>query len=452
MAASFNSTDKDKWEGKPTGRNAHKTLVPLVGNSSWSQALGPTHLAWMFLRDAPEGWPRPTYPDLWFFYRTNPAISFWDTRQLTDTMAKMPFVVAFAYTQDETNYMADILLPDATDLESTQLIRMGGTKFIEQHWQHQGVALRQPMVEPEGEARDFTWIAGELAKRCGLLDRYNRAINRGNGGVPLKGDGFDFSLAEDQEYEVDEIWDRECKAATAAFSEGKEVHGLDWFKEHGYFVVPFKRLDWYLTPTMVEKGLRYELPYQERLFRVGLELKARMTEAGHGWWEEQVKEYEAIPHWHDFPGVWIDTLKKMGGDPADYPLWGITTKVMQYTTGNNAGIQLMHEVGGNVRGVGRVMLNTETARKLGIRRGDLVEVRSIIGATRGEAEPVQGIRPDTVVIPGQFDHWATPYARDLGYPSLNTVAPLSLALTDSTGSGADVVLVSVKKIEEGADQ
>ncbi|MBW7849603.1 MAG: molybdopterin-dependent oxidoreductase [Rhodospirillales bacterium] len=450
MAASLNPTDREHWLGKPSGRNAHRTLVPLVGNSSWSQALGPTHLAWMFLRDAPEGWPRPTFPELWFFYRTNPAIAFWDTRQLSDIMAQMPFVVAFAYTQDETNYMADILLPDATDLESTQLIRMGGTKFVEQHWEHQGVALRFPAVEPEGEARDLTWIAGELARRCGLQDRYNRALNRGAGCMPLKGEKFDFSLAEDREYAVDEIWDRVCKAATAAFSDGTEVHGLDWFKENGFFVVPFKRIDWYLTPTMIEKGLRYELPYQERLFRVGKELTTRMREAGHHWWDGQLEEYEPIPRWHDFPGMWTKTLAKMGGDPADFPLWGITTKVMQYTTGNNAAIQLMHEVAGNVRGVGRVMLHTGTARKLGIRRGDLVEVRSITGVTRGEAEPVEGIRPDTVVIPGQFDHWATPYARDLGYPSLNTVAPLSLDLTDSTGSGADVVLVSVRKIGEAA--
>ncbi len=50
---------------------------------------------------------------------------------MADKLADMPFMVAFAYTLDESNYMADILLPDATDLESTQLIRMGGTKFVE---------------------------------------------------------------------------------------------------------------------------------------------------------------------------------------------------------------------------------------------------------------------------------------------------------------------------------
>jgi phenylacetyl-CoA:acceptor oxidoreductase len=61
--------------------------------------------------------------------------------------------------------------------------------------------------------------------------------------------------------------------------------------------------------------------------------------------------------------------------------------------------------------------------------------------------PVQGIRPDTLVIVGQFDHWATPYAKDMQAPSLNTIAPMSLELTDATGSGADVVRVRVRRVK-----
>ncbi len=446
MKARLNPTDPEHWEANPSGRNAHRTLVPIVGNSAWSQALGPTHLAWMFLRKTPEDWPRPSYPEFWFVYRTNPAISFWDTAQITDTMARMPFIVAFAYTRDETNHMADILLPDATDLESTQLIRIGGTKYVEQHWDHQGVVLRYPAVEPRGESRDFTWIAGELARRLGLSQQYYEAINRGAGAVPLKGEGFDFSLDPAAEHGVDEIWDAACKAATADLSGGEEIKDLDWFRENSFYMVPFQRADWYLYPTMVEQGLRFELPYQERLMRVGQELAARMHEAGYHWWDEQLKDYEAIPTWHDFPELWVRATENMGGRREDYPLWAITTKSMQYTTGNNVAIQLMDEVGGNVRGNGKVMINADTARALGIEQGDRVEVRSVAGRTVGRAEVMQGIRPDTVVIPGQFGQWATPYAKEREYPSLNAVALLSLDLTDSSGSGADVVLVSVRRL------
>jgi phenylacetyl-CoA:acceptor oxidoreductase len=450
MATQFNATSREGWAAKPTGRNAHRTLVPIVGNSPWSQALGPTHLAWMFMREAPPAWPKPTLPELWFAYRTNPAISFWQTERLTETIAMMPFIVAFAYTMDETNHMADILLPEATDLEGTQLIRCGGTKFIEQAWAYRGVVLRQPVAQPQGQARDFTWISTELARRTGLLEAYVDRLNRGAALLPLKGEGYDFTLPKDRAPEVDAIWDAVCKAATAELSGGAEVHGLDWMKEKGFFVVPHTRVDWYLTPTLQEQGLRYELPYQERLLRTGAELGRRLHERGIEWWDEQLGEYRALPSWHDVPNRWTQAVVSSGEDPDDFPFWGITTKSMQYSAGNNVGIPLMNEVGSNMRGHGRIILNAATARGLGVGPNDWVEVASPVGRTRGRAELVQGCRPDTIVIPGQFEHWKTPYAKDLEFPSLNAVTPMSgvtLDLTDATGSGADVVRVSLRRVD-----
>ncbi len=190
----LNPTDKAHWSPSPNIRNAYRTMVPLAADGPWSQALGPTHFSWLFLDDTPKGLPRVTLPDVWFVYRTNPAISFWDTKAVGEKMARFPFVVAFAYTFDETNHFADLLLPDATDLESLQLWRIGGTKYQEQFWDHQGYALRQPVVATQGQARDFTDIASELARRTGLAEKYVAAINKGAGGVPLKGEHGDFSL------------------------------------------------------------------------------------------------------------------------------------------------------------------------------------------------------------------------------------------------------------------
>jgi phenylacetyl-CoA:acceptor oxidoreductase len=57
----------------------------------------------------------------------------------------------------------------------------------------------------------------------------------------------------------------------------------------------------------------------------------------------------------------------------------------------------------------------------------------------------QGIRPDTLLLIGQFDHWATPVAKDFGVPSMNALVPMSLELTDATGSGADIVRVRIAR-------
>ncbi len=442
-------TSKDEWVGEPTARHAYNTLVPLLANSSWSQALGPTHLAWMQLEKPLDKLPPATFPDLWFIYRSNPVVSYWDTDQIAETAARFPFVVCFSFTRDETNHMADILLPDATDLEGLQLIRIGGTNYQEQFWEHQGFALRQPVVPPRGEARDFSWIATELARRTGMVSEYNGAINRGAAGIPLTGENYDFSLAPDVVYEVDEIWDASCRAASVEVSDGRDSEGLDYFKRHGYRIKPFPRIKWYLAATVEDMDLRFEMPYQERLSRIGVELGRRLHEQGIDWWDRQLEEYRALPSWHDLPGLWEQALSQhFDVEIDDYPFWLVTSRSMQYAWGSNAAIQMMQEVARNVRGHGGLVINTGRARELGLEDGDRVEIRSPLGATRGNVVTRQGIRPDTLLLIGQFEHWATPYAKDLDIPSMNKLVPMLMELTDATGSGADLTRVNVTRVPE----
>jgi phenylacetyl-CoA:acceptor oxidoreductase len=443
----FNPTDKENWISRPQIRNANRTLVPLVANSAWSAALGPTHLAWMQQRHGFESFPEPTQPDVWFFYRTNPVISFWDTPQVAEAVAKFPFVVAFSYTRDETNHFADILLPDCTDLEGLQMLRIGGTKYVEQFWDHQGFALRQPAVPPQGETRDFTWISTELARRSGILDTYNKAINRGAAGVPLKGPNYDFSLQPDRAYGVEEIWDASCRAASAELTEGAEDHGLEWWKEHGFRTIEYPRLQWYLYPHLVDLGLRFEMPYQERISRIGEELGRRLHESGIDWWDRQLTEYRPLPEFHDFSHlIKHAVISNLGGRDEDFPFWLLTARSMQYSWGGNVSLQMVREVAANVKGHRGVIMNPTAARKLGIEDGDLVEVRSPLRETRGRVVLRQGIRPDTLLMVGQFDHWITPYAKDFDVPSMNALVPMLMDLTDATGSAADIVPVSIKRI------
>ena len=447
----MNPTAKGEWLSRSPSRHAHRTLVPLAANSPWSQALGPTHLAWMMQKQGLDNLPAPTRPDVWFVYRTNPAISFWDTEAVSDAMAQFPFTVCFAYTHDETNHMADILLPECTDLEGLQLIRIGGSKYVEQFWDHQGFALRNPAVAPQGEARDFTWIATELANRTGLLEDYNAAINRGAAGVRLHGDSYDHTLDTDGMHSVEAIWEACCRAASAELTDGRENQGLEYYREHGFRVRRFSRQQWYLYPALEAHGLRFELPYQERLLRIGRELASRLHEHGITWWDRQLEEYEALPTWRDLPGLWETALTKgYGVEVADYPFWLLTARSMQYAWGGNAAIQLIHEVAENVAGHGGVIMNPAAAARLGIVEGDLVEIASPVGKTQGRAVFRQGIRPDTLLMVGQFDHWATPFAKDRKTPSMNALTPMMLELTDATGSGADLVKVAVRQIGGGS--
>jgi phenylacetyl-CoA:acceptor oxidoreductase len=119
---------------------------------------------------------------------------------------------------------------------------------------------------------------------------------------------------------------------------------------------------------------------------------------------------------------------------------------MQYAWGGNVGMQLIREVAENIAGHRGVIINAGTARSLGIADGDRVTIATPQRSVQGRAVLRQGIRPDTLLLLGQFEHWATPFARDFGVPSLNTLATMSLDLTDATGSGADIVRVKLERV------
>ena len=223
------------------------------------------------------------------------------------------------------------------------------------------------------------------------------------------------------------------------------MHGIDWFRQNGFMLRPFPQLDWYLYPTLKEQGLRFEMPYQERLMRHGAELAERLHEIGVNWWDRQLDEYEPLPGYKPFPDIWVNYAREVGEDPDAYPLWALTARSMQYSWGANVGIPLINEVANNISGHKGVIVNRATARGLGIADGDRVTIESPTGITRGRAVLREGIRPDTVLMIGQFDHWATPFAKDLGLASLNSLTALSLSLTDATGSGADLARVRLRR-------
>ena len=192
--------------------------------------------------------------------------------------------------------------------------------------------------------------------------------------------------------------------------------------------------------------MRFELPYQERIKRHGTQLAHRLHEIGVNWWDKQLEEYQPLPPYKQFPDIWINYAREVGRDPDEFPLWALTARSMQYSWGANVGVPVINEVAKNVAGHKGIILNRQTATGLGIAEGDMIEIESVSGTTKGHAVLREGIRPDTVLMIGQFDHWATPVAKDLELGSLNSVTAMALSLTDATGSGSDLARVKVSKL------
>jgi phenylacetyl-CoA:acceptor oxidoreductase len=362
-------------------------------------------------------------------------------------MALIPFQVSFAYTEDETTDFADIVLPEHGDLEALQLFRVGGVRYLQHFWQKSGVAIRQPVVKPLGNTMDISDIFTELAVRTGLLGGYNEVLNGGIcAGIPLKTPIYDYHLEPDTRYGVEEIVDRLCKAASRLTSGGQEEHDLPWFKEHGAHLAPFPRLDgivmgpaffrpWYLHPLMEKGGIRYELPYQERLKRMGEDLTARLHSVNCHWWDEQLDEYKSLPEWRDYPALW-DT-------GSQYNLWMVPGRSMQFAWGGNTGLPELIEAAEMVLGHGGVNINADAARKRKIKDGDEIWVESPVSKFKTRAIVREGLHPDVVVALHMFGHWKMPVAKDTHWPSMNPVTPLKYKLTDEQGGTSDHVRVNI---------
>ncbi len=94
----------------------------------------------------------------WLYTRQNPIMSIPDMQKTIKAFQKLEFVAGIDVILNDTSWYADVILPEATYLERYDpLISVGPRVF-----------LRQPVVQPQGEARSALWIYRELGKRLGL--------------------------------------------------------------------------------------------------------------------------------------------------------------------------------------------------------------------------------------------------------------------------------------------
>jgi len=445
MAPRLNPTDKGKWPPKVMFRGPFTALTPFNGNRGWASGIAPFTLAWLFMDKPPENWPKPSLPDIWIVYRANPIRTQWNPELVERVAKKFPFVVHLTYIIDETSWYADLILPDHTDLEGFQLMAVFSHHWYST-WEYYGYILKQPVVEPVHNTKDMTDIIVGVMEKLGLLKEFNAKINKGSGtGIPLSGEKYNFSLEVDKKYRVEEIWDRICKATTAMLSGGKEIHDLDWFKKNSIYLKKYPKLEKYLYYVMLKKGLRFEVPYQEKIRRVGEELGNRLHERGVRWWDKQLKEYSALPHVKDFSEEWDELYKKIGESPEKYDMWLITSRSTNLLWTGNVSDPKMLDAAGRALDFGGVVMNSKVARKRGIKDGDVVIVESPFGKKKSRVILREGQRPDVALLVGQLGQWKAPYAKDLVVPNVNDFTGLELEVLDAGGSSCDLAKVRIYK-------
>jgi phenylacetyl-CoA:acceptor oxidoreductase len=420
-------TDKEHWEWPPKSREGLRTLTPLSGPQDPAGAM---HFAWKSFTEPVEKWPA-SVPDVYILYRSNPVSSQYDSNLMRKAFERIPFIVNFAFTINESNWFADLLLPESTESESYQLHGVTSKETVANVGNESvGYLIRQPLVKPLFNTRDLTDIFTELADRLGMLPEYNSKLNTMN---KLEGP---LELSPAKKYSVEEIVDRLCKSVT------KGEHGLEWFKESGGILWPISKVKWYFHNDMIEHGIRYQLPYQERLKIVGEQLKRRLHEVGIEWWDSQADGLaQPLPGWKDFRAIYEDVYKA----GPEYDLWVMSHRSSVFAGQQNFGVPWMLEAAKDFLDAPAVLINSKTAKKKGIKSGDRVCLESVFGKTYADAVVSETVRPDVVSVYGA-GNYITPISKELGWANTSELQRIDVRLIDEVGGSSDHTIVKIYKV------
>lgn len=101
----------------------------------------------------------------WLISRQNPIMSIPDRGKTIQAFGKLDFIVTVDIIMNDTAWFSDVILPEASYLERYDpLLPVGDKAFI-----------RQPVIEPQGDAKSALWIYKQLGERLGLGDFFQYA-------------------------------------------------------------------------------------------------------------------------------------------------------------------------------------------------------------------------------------------------------------------------------------
>jgi thiosulfate reductase/polysulfide reductase chain A len=101
----------------------------------------------------------------WFIARQNPIMSVPDRAKTIEAFNKMDFIATVSILPNDTEWYADVILPEASYLERYDPLLVVGNRAF----------LRQPTIEPIGESKSALWIYKQLGERLGLGDYFQYA-------------------------------------------------------------------------------------------------------------------------------------------------------------------------------------------------------------------------------------------------------------------------------------
>lgn len=368
----------------------------------------------------PKKYGVPYEPEVLMVCRRNLFSGGVNQKTTEEVLKKYQFIVFFGTHLDEVSDFADIALPESVFLEKLQLFPNSYTWSVTPQTRHYFWGLRQPVVAPAGEARDWGEVLLDIAERMGFREELYRILNKR---YKLK-EGH--RLDPSQRYSTEEIYDRRIKSQ---FGDDKD---LEWLKKNGYISQKRPLEEQYPLPL-----LRCRFPlYFENYKTAGRKVAELVARMGLSW---DISGYEALPDWKPCLSH---------SHPDGFDLYASNFRVPTHSQSQTASNPWLGEVARLNPYAQRILLNKTTANQKGIKDGDDVCVESKVGKVIGQARLTECIHPETVGISSHFGGWAKGRRQPSGWATnFNCLLPFDMDHLDTISGGVDAcVRVKVSRI------
>ena len=341
-------------------------------------------------------------PDVYMWYCYAPIYANGEVQENIDVLKDeklIPYSVCINPFYDESAALADLILPDATYLERWDFEDMVSPSQVAEFY------IRQPMVKPLGEARDFGDVCCELAERM----------------------GFPLGIASKEEF---------VRQACEMTPGVKEAGGFAYMKKNGVWHDPNAKPEYYsymkvIDPSVYEKEgviLDEATGVYWNWQKAGLTSAAQAAAKGYtqtrksfaayvgqkigdtiysGFKPDAVNKsgfmelYSALMEEKGFPP--LPTWKAVPEHTAMKPgqLIMTTFKLAVQTHSRTANCKWLSEIYHENPG----WINPVTATALNIADGDAVKVSSTIGEIETRARVTPSVIPGVIAISHHCGHW-----------------------------------------------
>jgi anaerobic selenocysteine-containing dehydrogenase len=375
-------------------------------------------------------------PSIMINFGSNSVMTMGNAEEVTENfLKKFDFIFSFNIFHNEfTEAVADIVLPDACFLERyTPCVTFPSTFCHPTGIDHWVWEIRQPVVEPLYERRDFNAMMLEIARRLGLREKYMDAINNI---IPVRyGGEMDekYKFDPKRDYTWEEIVDNVLKDRLGA------KNGLEALKKTGLEKWPVKVEEMYwrwFVPVRVPI-------YFEYFIDAGKELK-KVTESFGMPEIADYNFYKPLAQWNPCPSHTMEG--------SEYDMWAFCWRPSFHTQSSTQNNPWLDEISVADPWVYLIQINAGTGKRKGLKDGDMIWVENPIGRRiKGRARLVEGVHDEHVCIAGCHGHWAKgmPIAQRKGV-FFDALTLCDIHYTDSLTQGSDTcVKVKIYKCEEG---